>query len=321
MTQPSIKTIEVVAGIMQDAQGRVLLGQRAANTFYPGYWEFPGGKIEPGESAKEALVRELREELDITVTDLSAWFQTSHTYPHAHVKLHFFHVHAWQGTPKAIIHSALSWQKPGNLNIHPSLPTTAPALKRLQLPTRMGITHAWQIGLDAQLRALDKALSRGLRLIQVREPGLDEVALSTFFEAAQQRASAYQAIVLYNGTTLQAQTLKAHGLHLNSQALRIAHQQGQRPDFEWVGAACHCAEDLKMAEQLALDYAVLSPVCPTLSHPGEPSLGWTQFQTLANAISLPVFALGGLNWGDLDVAQTHHAHGIGMLRGAWHVDI
>jgi mutator protein MutT len=89
-TAMSRKIVDVAAAVITRPDGSFLLGQRAPGTFYPGYWEFPGGKVEPGETPREALIRELHEELGLNVDAAWPWIMREHEYEHAHVRLHFF---------------------------------------------------------------------------------------------------------------------------------------------------------------------------------------------------------------------------------------
>jgi 8-oxo-dGTP diphosphatase len=86
---------------------------------------------------------------------------------------------------------------------------------------------------------------------------------------------------------------------------------------EWVGASCHDGAELARAVELGADFALLSPVLPTQTHPGAPTLGWETFSRLAAASPIPVYGLGGLNREDVDLAISHGAHGVALLRGAW----
>jgi 8-oxo-dGTP diphosphatase len=156
---------QVAAAVILRPDGRFLLGQRAADTFYPGYWEFPGGKVEAGESPRQALVRELHEELEIEVLRAHPWIVREHVYEHAHVRLHFFRVVEWRGEMKDHVHAALKWQRAGALTVSPMLPANAPVLAALALPDTYGITHAQDIGVDAQLAALKQALGSGLPMV------------------------------------------------------------------------------------------------------------------------------------------------------------
>ena len=157
------KLVDVAAGVLLRADGAYLLGQRAPDTVYAGYWEFPGGKVERGESPAQALCRELEEELGIHVTHLRPWLRREHLYEHAHVRLHFFEVAAWQGTLNDRVHSALAWVAPGDPVPAPMLPANGPILKALRLPRIMGITQATAIGAAEQLSVLERALQQGDR--------------------------------------------------------------------------------------------------------------------------------------------------------------
>ncbi|MEA5097838.1 MAG: NUDIX domain-containing protein [Burkholderiaceae bacterium] len=129
------KPIDVAVGILMKPNGDVLLGQRPAGKPYSGYWEFPGGKVEPGESVFEALQREFVEELGIEIVAAEPWCGVDYVYPHAHVRLHFFISHDWRGQPQSLEGQAFAWQ--GELAVEPLLPATIPLiawLDRLRLP-------------------------------------------------------------------------------------------------------------------------------------------------------------------------------------------
>lgn len=311
------KRVDVAAAVITRPDGSFLLGQRAPGTFYPGYWEFPGGKVEAGESPRQALVRELEEELGITTHEAWPWLTREFAYEHAHVRLHFFEVPAWSGTINDHVHSALSWQRADDLGVGPMLPANGPILKALRLPRRMGITHAGQIGIASQLAALERALARGLGLIQIREGDLPAAARESFARQVQALARPVGALVVINGDPALAARIGAQGVHLPAAQLATTDR---RPDFEWVGASCHTRQELERTAQLGLDYALLGPVQATATHPERPGLGWRKFAELAAALPMPVMALGGLGEGDLPTARAAGAHGIAAIRGAWGQD-
>ena len=114
-----------VAVILNDA-GEVLLAQRPPGKVYEGYWEFPGGKVEAGESVRQALDREIDEELGVVVKQAWPWITQVFTYPHATVRLHFHRVTGWQGEPSAVEHSGLVWQRPDAISVAPLLPANGP---------------------------------------------------------------------------------------------------------------------------------------------------------------------------------------------------
>ena len=308
------KIVHVAAAVITRPDGSVLLGQRAPDTFYPGYWEFPGGKVEPGETPRDALIRELDEELGMRVDTAYPWITREHVYEHAHVSLHFFEVTAWRGEIHDRVHSALSWQQAGAMDVGPMLPANGPILKALRLPRVCGITHAGEIGIDTQLARLEAALAGGLRLVQIREPALPDADCERFARAVVERCHAAGALAVVNGDAALARRIGADGLHLPARSLMAADG---RPDFEWVGASCHSRAELEQAAALELDYALLGAVRPTQSHPERAPLGWSAFGDLVARLPLPVFALGGLSAGDLETAKAAGAHGVAGIRGIW----
>ncbi len=308
------KIVHVAAAVITRPDGSFLLGQRAPDTFYPGYWEFPGGKVEPGETPRDALIRELDEELGMQVDTAYPWITREHVYEHAHVSLHFFEVSAWRGEIHDRVHSALSWQKADAMDVGPMLPANGPILKALRLPRVFGITHAGEIGVGAQLARLDAALAGGLRLVQIREPALPEADRERFARAVVERCHAAGALAVVNGDAALAHRSGADGLHLTASSLAGT---ATRPDFEWVGASCHTRADLEKAASLELDYALLGAVKPTLSHPGRSALGWPAFSDMITRLPMPVFALGGLSADDLCTAKAAGAHGVAGIRAIW----
>jgi 8-oxo-dGTP diphosphatase len=310
----SRKIVHVAAAVIYDQEGRVLLGQRAPSTFYPGYWEFPGGKVEAGETPHDALVRELNEELGIRVITAWPWLHKEHVYEHAHVHLHFFRVTAWDGKLRDHVHSALQWQMPDAFDVAPMLPANGPILKSLGLPDFYAITNAGQMGVDRQLLALAAALENGLKLVQIREPALDAARRAAFAHAAVDLCLQYGARVLVNGDEALARDCGADGVHLPSLQLMAITE---KPDFPWVAASCHNEAELAEATALGLDFVVVGSVQPTASHPDQATLGWEGFAKLVNGCPLPVFALGGLARAERETAWSHGAQGIAAIRSAW----
>ena len=310
----AVKRVEVAAAVIENDRGDFLLAQRPVGKVYAGYWEFPGGKVEPGESAADALKRELHEELGIDVDTAYPWLTREFDYAHASVTLRFFRVLAWRGEPHGRERQQFVWQSKGKVTVAPVLPANGPILRSLELPPAYGITCATQIGRAAFMQKLEAALNSGLRFIQVREKHMTAQEFAGFARHVVTLARRFGARVLVNGTPDAAVAAGADGVHLNSAALMSCQR---RPDVAWCSASCHSAGELAHAQFLGLDFAVLGSVAPTPSHPGAPTLGWARVAELLRNYSLPVYALGGVKPEDMRRAWQCGAHGIAMLRGAW----
>jgi len=129
MAEPR-KHTEVAVGVLVRADGALLLSTRPPGKPYAGYWEFPGGKIEAGETVEQALRRELIEELGVTIDAAQVWKVTEHDYPHALVRLHWCKVHAWQGAFEMREGQQMQWQQLP-LTVRPVLPGAVPVLQWL----------------------------------------------------------------------------------------------------------------------------------------------------------------------------------------------
>lgn len=127
---PAWPRIDVAVGVLLRAGGDFLMATRPPGKACAGYWEFPGGKVEAGETAGQALQRELLEELGITAEEVEPWQVTEHDYPHALVRLHWCKVHSWSGAFEMREGQAVRWQN-FPLTVQPILPGAYPVLALL----------------------------------------------------------------------------------------------------------------------------------------------------------------------------------------------
>jgi 8-oxo-dGTP diphosphatase len=297
--------VEVAAAVIQRPDGAFLLAQRPAGKVYANYWEFPGGKIEPGEPAEHALARELQEELGIEVERAYPWLTRVYAYPHATVRLNFFRVTRWRGEPHPREDQAIAWQSPGVSLAAPMLPANAPVLAALALPVEYAITDAARFGIPFMLERLERRLEQGLRLVQIREPGLQE--RDEFTRQVIGLAHRYGGKVM-----VKRSCPGADGIHFTASELMTLQA---KPACGMVAASCHTREELDRAMRLELDFAVLGPVREKAG--AASSLGWTRFAEIARGTSIPVYAIGGLSLADLEAAWGAGAHGVAMIRAAW----
>jgi len=292
----------------------VLLARRPRGKAYAGYWEFPGGKVEPDEAIIDALKREILEELGVDIVRACPWITRTFTYPHAQVRLHFHRVLAWRGDPRALEHDMLAWRPPGSVDLDPLLPANGPVLRGLGLPAEYAISQAAELGVERFLSRLEGRLRGGLKLVQLREKKLARKPLHELARRVVALARSHGAKVLINSDADLARETGADGVHLTADQLRRA---SARPELAWCGASCHSPEELRLAESLEVDFAVLGPVRTTPSHPESEPLGWERFRQAVAGSGIPVYALGGIVPQDLEQAWSCGAHGIAMVRGAW----
>ncbi len=305
--------VEVAVAVIERADGMFLMASRPMDKVYAGWWEFPGGKIEVGESPMAALKRELREELGIEAVRAWPWLNRAFVYPHARVMLRFFRVTDWRGDPHPHEGQTLAWTQARAPEVDPILPANGPILKALRLPLECAISEADKLGVEVFLERLSRRLEQGLGLVQLREKSMPAPAFTALAERVADLCREAGAILMLNGDIDLAERLGA-GVQLTSAQLAGLTS---RPELEWVAASCHDAGELARAAALELDFVVLSPVLPTGSHPGAATLGWDRFRELLRDCPLPVFALGGLGMADLDTARGHGAHGVALKSQAW----
>jgi 8-oxo-dGTP diphosphatase len=294
--------IDVAAAVLLRADGSFLLAQRPAGKVYAGYWEFPGGKIEPGEPPAQALARELHEELGIDIGEPYPWLTRVFTYPHGTVRLRFYRVRSWKNEPHPREDQVIAWQRPEAPMAAPMLPANAPVLASLALPAEYAITAAGQLGTTGMLARLAPALERGLKLLQVREPDMDGASRGLFTEQAIGLAHRYGCKVL-----TKAPFPGADGIHVTAAELMALKERPRG----LVAASCHTRAELERAMALELDFAVLGPV------KDKAAIGWERFAGLVAGSSIPVYAIGGLSPADGQEAWRSGAHGLAMIRAAW----
>ncbi|MEG2940759.1 MAG: Nudix family hydrolase [Thermomonas sp.] len=316
----AMKQIHVVAGVIRDARGRILLAQRTQQRDLAGLWEFPGGKVEPGESPEDALVRELREELGIEASVGDALIRVPQQYPDKRLVLDVRRVE-FDGMPAGLDGQALAWVALDALATYPMPPADRPVVAALTQADRYLVTPTPTTDDDASwLASLASALANGTRRVQLRAPGVDALRWASLAERAVALCREADAQVLVNGEIALALRLGI-GVHLRSAQLRdggIAQALAEiRAAGHGVGASCHDADDLRHAEAAGCDFVVLGPLFETATHPGQPGIGWAAFADMREQASLPIYAIGGLSPADIAEARRHGAQGVAAIRAMW----
>jgi 8-oxo-dGTP diphosphatase len=331
---PAVPRIHVVAGVLEDAAGRVLVAQRPAGKSLAGGWEFPGGKLLASEERVAGLARELEEELGIRIEPASCrpLIRYLHAYPELEVLLDVFRVGRWSGAPQCLEHQALDWRPPDALLSRGLLPADAPIVNALRLPAIVAVTPAGAEHGEAQFMDAIEVLAErtGDALICLRRPDLAAARLVELAGGVACRLEGTGARLLLHGEPVALLSalesapagLAARlepvlaGIHMPGRCLETMTARPV-PRSMWWGVSCHDAAQLAHAAAIGADYAFLGHVAATASHPGRPGMGWDRFARLVGDLPLPAYAIGGLGPQDLETAWAQGAQGIAAIRGLW----
>jgi 8-oxo-dGTP diphosphatase len=310
--------VHVAVGVIVDGSD-VLLSKRSAASHQAGKWEFPGGKLRSGESPREALERELEEELDIHVRSAYPLIQIRHVYPDKQVFLDVWRVTDYDGVPHGRERQVVEWINQDQL-MKLELPAANHAIvMATRLPALYVVSDSYRLGVAAFLQKLERTLEAGVRLVQLREPHLSEQEYRNLAQQVSDLCRRHHAKLLLNARPAIVVDCNADGIHLNSQRLRALTT---RPLTEnhWVSASVHDKEELEIASRLGVDFVALAPVLATRSHPKATPLGWQKFKQLCVTINTPVYALGGMRAQHLSMARDAGAQGLAMISGVWEAE-
>jgi len=308
--------LHIAVGVIQDASGRVLIAQRRPGTPGAGKWEFPGGKRESNEDIEAALARELHEELDLTLHAARPLIRFSHDYADRTVLLDIWLVTDWSGEVHGREGQRIAWAAPGRLLDYDMLEANTPVVHAIQLPSRYAITPEPNGDLDAFLADAERVVAGGIRLIRLRAPTLGDHDYERVASALLARIGDSGCELLLDRDAAMCRRLGAAGLHWPEASL---HTLSERPlsSEHWFAVSCHDRAGLHRAASIGADFATLSPVAHTASHPDATAMGWAAFKHMSEGVALPVYALGGVGEADLDDAWRAGAQGVAAVRAYW----
>ena len=310
--------LHVAAAVIEDRFGRILLARRPEHLHQGGLWEFPGGKIEEGEDTRQALVRELEEEVGIRVSRAMPLIRIPYAYPDRKVLLDIWRVSAFDNQAHGAEGQIIEWVEPERLRDYEFPAANRPIVTAAMLPSRYLITpepgdvEHWPIFLTS----LGALIDGGIRLVQLRAKQLNRNEFSQLAKDVIALGREKGVTVLLNSSIDCARELGADGVHLSSS--RLQHLQQCPRDYDgWLAASCHSLDELRRAMSCGVDFAVVSPIKPTGSHPGVSPIGWSDFQCFTELSGIPLFALGGMSESDIETAWLYGGQGIAAISALW----
>ena len=321
MSAAQAETVHVAVAVIINDNREVCISRRHPQAHQGGLWEFPGGKIENGESVEQALAREIAEEIGLRIIASRPLIRIEHAYADKTVCLHVHRVERFSGTARGREGQPVKWLALSELVFYDFPQANYAIIKAMSLPDKYLITGKFA-DLDDFQQKLEKALSSGIRLVQLRlkKDSLSEPALvQAFVETSAALCKQAGAKLLLNiaaelDPCLDLSGIDFAGYHADSSKLKSL---SERPPGELFCASCHNTEELQKAMDLKADFMVLSPVLPTASHPDMPALGWEAFAKMIRDIPVPVYALGGVSEKDLETALENGAQGVAAISAFW----
>ena len=304
--------LEVAVGVIKNQVGDVLISQRVSNAHQASLWEFPGGKLELGEAALQALKRELLEELNIKVVSAKLLIKVQHRYEDLSVCLFVYTIDTYLGEVRGMQKQVTKWVSISTLRDYSFPEANKKIIEVLNLPRFYPIVDE-SLGDDGTLlKQLDKLTNQGYKMIQLRAKSKNEKQLKSLALQAIEKCKKKGVRLFLNSRVDIAKTLKADGVHLSGRELdKLEHPLGNEI---LLAASCHTQFELKKASDLGALFTVLSPVCYSRSHIDIEPLGWESFSEMARQTTLPVFALGGVGPENLEQAIASGAFGVSGIR-------
>ncbi len=307
----------VVIAVIFNQHQQVLISLRGKDVHQGNLWEFPGGKVEIGESALQALKREIYEELNITIEKASPIKKISHHYHDKKILLDVWKIEAYSGMPQGQEGQAIKWQPINELKIDDFPRANISLIHSLQLPEKYMITGAFESPEDFQQK-LKNSLSHGITLVQLRSKYTSKEEYEKLVNISIDLCHRYQAKLLLNTSDEEFNKIGCltSGLHLSSEMLNTCNKRPVDEKY-LLSVSCHSPVEIEKAKQLGASIILLSPVKETTSHPGVAGIGWKKFTELVVDIDAPVYALGGMTQNDLTDAKNSGAQGVAAISSFW----
>lgn len=302
--------------ILSSDRQQVLIARRPDDVHQGGRWEFPGGKRRDGESAENALARELKEEINIEVVTSRRIKRFNYDYPDSKLTIDARVIEEWSGNIKGGEKREMKWIEVSELGNVDFPSANREIIRALQLPEIYFITPDLDHYDHTFIDRIENLLKKDVQLLRFRSTNLAGKKRYDYAKKVLKSCKKHGCRFIYDGSPEDVEELGADGLHMNS---RWLFKTGERPlnrDL-YVAASCHNDAEICKASAIDADFCVLAPVKYTTSHKDSRPLGWKGFTRLAKLSDIPVYALGGMRTEDLPEARLHQAHGLAMISGLW----
>ena len=313
MTQTFKDCVRVAIGIVEDDKSRVLISKRKSNVHLADYWEFPGGKLEAGESYKIALRREFAEELNIEITSVEKLLSFDYQYDHQLISFQVYKIIDYIGEPRSAENQPLRWVAVKELSSLKFPKANRAIIDALGLPSLYMIAD-YSVLKDKLLETINTQISLGVSAIQFRA---HELSKSKYIELSHKINTCVNergVKLIVNCDLDWWDEINADAVHLTSHRMKKIKETKQAIKQDYYSAACHRHEDIELANQLKVRSILLGAVLETQSHPDRNTFGWQRFSQLCDYAAMPVYALGGLNKDDVKTARAFGAQGIAAIR-------
>lgn len=317
---------QIVLGVVyNDSRDKVLVARRPRGSHLGGLLEFPGGKAGSGETARQALQRELYEEVNIAAGDCSPLISFDYDYPGRRLRFSVWKVHGWTGQVRGKEGQATKWVDVSSLDPADFPPANKGIITACKLPPVYLITPDLDEYPAAFMDELQEYVAAGIRLVQYRskKSNYDKQAVIDMIDACRSKG----AELIINSTPGFAMDVGAAGVHLTGERL-LALAGRPLPTGAWVAASCHNMQELLHAVKIDADFCVLSRLREKGSAAAggdrrrDPffagnSLGWGRFSAMADKVPVPVYALGGTRLSDIPGCGQYGAQGVALISDVW----
>jgi 8-oxo-dGTP diphosphatase len=305
---------KIAIGVIINEAGKILVSKRKNNVHLPEVWEFPGGKLEAGESFKQALRREIYEEVGVKVRQCKKIIDFNYSYDDRHLYFQAFtvHIHSDQVTAKE--QQKIMWLDQGDLSQIDFPAANQSILNAINLPHSYLIADYSVFG-NKLFDTVRANLAKGISQLQFRAPSINKEEYLLMANELYELCHRHNARLILNCDVDWYRHACADGLHLSSQRLKKFYNAGaDLADIEIYSASCHSLGEVDYANALSVSTILIGPVLHTHSHPWGRPLGWPGFSSLCAHANMPVYAIGGLGKNDIQTALVNGAQGIAGIR-------